>query len=70
MPTTCDNIPLAPAPRWPRGVAFDGSGIWVATSTEITRLRAVDGRRTGAFKPVNDPYGIVFDDGNDVRRLY
>lgn len=50
----------------PRGLAFDGSNIWVTnqTSNNVTKLRASDGANLGTFPVGTGPIGIAFDGAN------
>jgi outer membrane protein assembly factor BamB len=50
----------------PRGVAFDGTNIWVANSGDdtVTELRASDGTVVGNFNVGSAPDGVVFDGAN------
>ena len=47
----------------PRGVAFDGSNIWIANSgsSNVTKLRASDGVNLGTFLAGSVPIKIAFD---------
>jgi outer membrane protein assembly factor BamB len=51
----------------PRGVAFDGTSIWVAneSSNNVTKLRASDGMVLGTYNVGRDPGSITFD-GNNI----
>jgi hypothetical protein len=50
----------------PRGIAFDGTNIWVANegSTTISKLRASDGALIGTYEDSPNPVGIAFDGAN------
>ena len=48
---------------YPRGVAFDGTSIWVANyfSDNVTKLRASDGAALGTFAVGSTPDAVAFD---------
>ena len=50
----------------PRGVAFDGTNIWVANSgsNNVTKLRASDGAVQGTFAVGGQPFSVAFDGTN------
>ncbi len=48
----------------PRGVAFDGSHIWVVTSGRATKLRASDGQVLGTFPVTGSAEAVAFDGVN------
>ena len=47
----------------PTGLAFDGVNIWVANagSSDVTRLRAKDGKGGKPFPVGYNPRGVAFD---------
>ena len=52
--------------KFPIGVTFDGTNIWVANggSNTVTRLRASDGAIVGTFSVGEFPIGLAFDGAN------
>jgi hypothetical protein len=48
----------------PAGLAFDGSNIWVANSSSVTKLRASDGANLGTFPAGSSPRAVAFDGAN------
>ena len=52
--------------KFPIGVAFDGTNIWVANagSNNVKKLRASDGAVLGTFNVGKFPIGITFDGTN------
>ncbi len=66
--------------KFPIGITFDGTNIWVANgeSDSVTRLRTSDGAVLGNFNVGKAPGGVVFDgtniwvtneDSNNVMKL-
>ena len=50
----------------PQGVAFDGADIWVAnfSSSNLTKLRASDGKLLGTVHVGSNPFSAAFDGAN------
>lgn len=44
-------------------IAFDGTNIWIAGQTGVTKLRASDGTNLGTF-PLGPSWGVAFDGAN------
>jgi len=53
-----------PHPSAPLGVAFDGANIWVANSSNVSKLRVSDGANLGTFATGSVPAGLAFDGAN------
>ena len=47
----------------PSGIAFDGASLWVALAStgQVTELRASDGSTLGTFSVGVNPIGVAFD---------
>jgi len=52
--------------RYPTGICFDGTNIWVTNngSGTVTKLRASDGTTLGTYEVGDNPWAICFDGAN------
>jgi len=50
------------------GMAFDGTNIWIATGTGVTKLRAKDGTNQGTFALASSPSGGMAPPGRGTKR--
>lgn len=54
------TYPIGEWGRAPTGIAYDGSTLWVSTSTAVLNLTTT-GQLIRSITPVADPYGIIYD---------
>jgi hypothetical protein len=66
LPAQASRVESFPAPIYPWGLAFDGSNIWISSTTDnhVTRLLAADGSPNGIFDSGGGSQSLAFDGEN------